>query len=54
MKTLTFNTVKKVSTVLRHVFIEGNADNVELAIVYVPLVIVGIACILIFGHAPKY
>lgn len=52
MKSIILTPMKKVVSVLRHVFVDGNANSVELAQVYVPMVIIIIAVILLFGHAP--
>lgn len=47
-------TLKKTLTVLRHVFIEGNANNVELAQVAIPVIVIITAVFFIFGHFPKH
>lgn len=43
--------MKKAATVLRHVFIEGNANNVELAQVAIPMIVIATILILTLGHA---
>jgi len=54
MKTLIITPMKKVSTILRHVFITGDASHVELAQVFIPGIIIVLALIFAFGHFPKY
>jgi hypothetical protein len=50
MKTIILNPMKKVISVLNHVLIQGNGTRQEQGMVALPLIVIIVAAMLIFGH----